>query len=417
MLSLPFFKKNLGAPLQSRKAMLETLFRHLDMVRLSAGAILMIAAVGCTGLISGGSDGKTDQQRDAETRWEQDAYPVLQNNCLTCHNGSRVGVGFLVGADATAVKTTLLAYTPAVVNFDAPGSSRILSKGLHDGPALTASQASALLQWLQAEKDASEHDPAHPMAVYKVAAFTPMICTAGVPDSATCPTNHISLSTVDGIGPSLAGVEISFNAQALSSLYVTNLKLNGGTSGVYLEHPLFVSLPAGVDPFPDQLDRLFDVKADVAASMSSVLDGGTHSFSGFAPTDKLEIHFKIVSAYKPDTSGGGDTGACKKLPEFKANAMPALKASCASCHGAAGNSAVGAMDLTGLNATDDATLGLTCAQVKGRINLTDTNQSGFYIAPDPAAGATHPFHFANAGAFTNFKTPVDIWVQAEKTAP
>jgi hypothetical protein len=34
--SVPSVQKNLGTPLQSRRAMLETLCRHLDMVRLSA---------------------------------------------------------------------------------------------------------------------------------------------------------------------------------------------------------------------------------------------------------------------------------------------------------------------------------------------------------------------------------------------
>ncbi|HEY0193794.1 MAG TPA: hypothetical protein VGC42_21910 [Kofleriaceae bacterium] len=416
----PSLQKNLGGPLQSRKAMLETLVRHLDMVRLSAGAILMFAAVGCTGLISGGSDGKTDEQNMATASWAEDAYPALKAACYGCHNGSRVGVGFLVGADADSVKKTLLAYTPAVINFDAPGSSRILSKGLHDGPALTASQASAILQWLQAEKTAQDHDPDHPMAVYKVAAFSPMICTAGVSGDPTCPTNHISLSTIDGIGPMLAGVEMSFTAQALSdSLYVTNLTLNGGTSGVYLEHPLFVSRPTGKDPIPDQIDRLFDVKENLAGGKTDVLDGGTHSFNGFDPAGMVEIHFKVVSAYKPDSGGTTvDPGACKKLADFKTDAVAQLNTNCAGCHaGTANAGAKSAMDLTGITSTDDAVLATTCAQVKGRINLVDTTKSGFYIAPDPAGGATHPFKFATAAAFTSFKTPVDVWVQLEKTAP
>src|SRR5437868_4176147 len=71
--SLPYSKKNLGAPLQSRKAMLETLFRHLDMVRLSVGAILVLTLVSCTGLIDGGSDGLSPQQRTAAKLWKESA--------------------------------------------------------------------------------------------------------------------------------------------------------------------------------------------------------------------------------------------------------------------------------------------------------------------------------------------------------
>ena len=42
--------------LQSRRAMLNTLMRHLGMIRLSAGAAVAITLVGCTGLISGNGD-------------------------------------------------------------------------------------------------------------------------------------------------------------------------------------------------------------------------------------------------------------------------------------------------------------------------------------------------------------------------
>ena len=45
--SLPTPKKNLGTPLRSRKAMLETLLRHLDMVRLSVSAIVIVTLMGC----------------------------------------------------------------------------------------------------------------------------------------------------------------------------------------------------------------------------------------------------------------------------------------------------------------------------------------------------------------------------------
>jgi mono/diheme cytochrome c family protein len=416
-------KKNLGAPLQSRKAMLETLFRHLDMVRLSAGAILpilVVALVGCTGLIDGGSDGLSTQQRNALAKWQNEAFPVLRDNCATCHNGSRVGVGFLVGATQDDIHDQLVAYEPAVVNLEAPKSSRILSKGLHDGPELTPDQSSSILQWLQAEQEATQHDPTHPVQLLAIPAFAVQLCTAGLPDNAagTCPTNHAPLSTLGDAAAAIPGAEITFTAQALTSLYITNLKFSGGTAGAYIEHPLFVSRPAMGDPIPDQIDRFFNLKLNEAANATEQMSGGTHSFAGFAPTDMLEIHFKVVSAFKPDTSGGGTigTGGCKVLASFKANAAGQLQANCASCHAGGNAGAKAAMDLTGVNATDDPTAQIACNQVRTRINLTTTDQSGFYLAPDPASATNHPFKFP-AGQFTTFKTPVDIWVQAEKTAP
>src|SRR5215468_11895749 len=104
--SVPSVQKNLGAPLQSRKAMLETLCRHLYMVRLSAAGALVIGLVGCTGLIDGGSDGMTSQQRDAIQKWVTSAMPVLSQDCMSCHNGSRANVGFLIGTDTVAIHDT-----------------------------------------------------------------------------------------------------------------------------------------------------------------------------------------------------------------------------------------------------------------------------------------------------------------------
>jgi hypothetical protein len=75
------------------------------------------------------------------------------------------------------------------------------------------------------------------------------------------------------------------------------------------------------------------------------------------------------------------------------------------------------MDLTGIGATDDTTLQGVCNQVRTRINFQDTNSSSFYIAPDPGQTTNHPFKFGGSAAnFSNFKSAIDPWVQAEKTS-
>lgn len=420
--TVPSLKKNLGGPLGSRKAMLETLFRHLDMVRLSVGALLMVAAVGCTGLIGGGSDGLTSQEREARAKFEKDALPVLQQSCAGCHATTAKNVAFML-SDATTtpeeIRETIKAYDPPVINAEQPEVSRLLTKGQHDGPLLTSPQSSAILTWIQAEQESAKHDPDNPIIELATTPAAIQICTAGLPGDATCPTNHIS---VDGIGtPPLAlpGAEITFTAQKLTSgLYVTNLKFAGGTAGAYIEHPLFVSLPTDKPPVPDGIDRYFDLKLNQAAAMTTQLAGGTAQFTGFSGDDMLSIHFKALKAFKPDTTTKPQTG-CKDLAKFKANAAPALQANCTSCHaGNANANAKSTMDLTGVNSADDAVAILACNQVRSRVNLVTTAMSGIYLAPTPGNGTNHPFKFANAGAFTtNFQTPVDIWVQAEKTAP
>jgi hypothetical protein len=423
--TLPCPKKNLGAPLLSRKAMLETLFRHLDMVRLSASAFVMLAVVGCTGLIDGGSDGLTRQERVARQKWTDSAYPVFRDNCVTCHAGSRPMIEFLLGGttDAGAAYDSIKAYDPPVMNVDAPGSSRVLSKGLHDGPALTGEQSFAILTWLQAERDAVITKPTDETSLLATAPFMVELCPPFDPANPTfvCPTiNHVPLDTIPNIGPQIPGAEITFTAHALTSgLYLSNLKLSGGTAGAYVEHPLFVSKPVEGEQFPDQIDRYFNLKMNLAASATEQLSGGTAMFSGFVATDMVEIHFKTISAFKPDTGPGpGGPGGCKVIASFRTNAVGPLRTYCQSCHAGGNPNAKAAMDLAGINGTDDAMLLPVCNEVRTRINLTTTDQSGFYLTPNPASGINHPFKFPDAGAFnTNFKTPVDIWVQAEKVAP
>jgi mono/diheme cytochrome c family protein len=412
--SLPSPKKNLGAPLQSRKAMLETLFRHLDMVRLSAGAILMVALVSCTGLIDGGSDGLTPQQRDAATKWKSKALPVLRDQCVGCHNGSRPNIDFLSGDKDADIRTRVMTYTPAVVNLDAPGSSRLLSKGLHEGPEFNSEDLSSVLQWIQAEKGAQDSDPATAPPLLATAPLMLTLCPSGTAAN-QCPLNHASLEMLPDIGPMLPGAEISFSAFALdTAIYVTNLKLNGGTAGVNIEHPLFVSVPATGDAIPDKIDRYFDVKMNEKAGGADPISGGAASFEGFLKDNMVEIHFKIVQAFKPDTTAP-PSNMCKALPLFKSNVAGLLNTNCASCHTGGGNGK-GALDMTGVNATDDATLLIACNQVRTTVDLVTPTNSALFKAPDPGSATNHPFKFP-AATFTSYQTSVNAWIQAEKTAP
>src|SRR5678815_2336600 len=64
---------------QSRRAMLNTLLRHLPMVRLSVLAALA-ALMGCTGLIDDGGEGAaslTAEEKAARELYLQKAKPVL----------------------------------------------------------------------------------------------------------------------------------------------------------------------------------------------------------------------------------------------------------------------------------------------------------------------------------------------------
>jgi len=129
--------------LTTRRAMLETLVKHLDMVRLSAPALatLAVLASACSGLIDGGSGSGTltPEETAARQAFVNKAKPVLDLYCASCHSGSDPTVAFLKGANPMEVRDTLLGFDPQVVNLEAPASSRLMTKGAHSGPSLTAS--------------------------------------------------------------------------------------------------------------------------------------------------------------------------------------------------------------------------------------------------------------------------------------
>ncbi|HLL25792.1 MAG TPA: hypothetical protein VK427_26825 [Kofleriaceae bacterium] len=375
--------------------------------------------MGCTGLIEdNGTGGLTPEQEAARAAWVSEAQPVLLQNCASCHT-TRQGIAFLAGANVMAQRDTLLGYEPTVVNLTAPQSSRLLTKGIHEGPAFTAAQASSVLQWVQKQKDAVGSDGGTGPGL-QTASFLPLICTSGAPGDVTCPYNNVAL---DSVG--VTGAKIQFTVQALGSgLYLSNLKLVPGADGAYIEHPLFVSKPETGDAKPDTIDRFFNVKMNLSATAGDAerqIAGGTAAFVGFLATDPLAIYFKAAKPFQPDMGGppAGPTG-CKKLTEFKAvrNQLSApvggAAQACTGCHAGTNAGATGAMGITNINSADDTVVQNVCNQVLIRVNLTTPDQSGLYLAPSPTS--THPFRF-NQAQLDTFKAAMNTWVMAEKTAP
>lgn len=399
--------------------MLETLVQHLDMVRLTIAAALLLAAVGCTGLIgdAGGDDeapgGLTPQQVAARKAWIEKALPQLNQSCLACHNGSMAGIDFITGNSDLEKRDNLLAFEPLVVNLDAPQSSRLLTKGLHSGPAFLAEQASNVLEWVQLEKDAqqSANPPTGPKL--ETAQFQARICTSGLPNNpeGTCPVNDVSLADIGA-----PGATISFVAQALGSgIYLNNLKLVPGPTGAFIEHPLFVSWPAQGEPIPDMIDRFFNVKMNLASGASAEqqqIAGGTAAFVGFQPNDRLTIHFKAVNVFQ-DEAPPPMIGGCKELGSFETNARALFNNNCGSCHRGQNGNATSALNMVGV---DQANNQEACNQIRIRTNLNDAPNSGVFLATAPNNN-NHPFRFPNQGAFDQFRNAVTIWINAERVAP
>jgi hypothetical protein len=431
MLGGPTLFKPQIKTLKSRRAMLDTLMRHLDMVRLSAAATAALL-LGCTGLISGdpagGGGSLTPEQQVALNLFKTDAYPVFSANCATCHSGLYPDEEFLKASSIEAIRTQLLGFNPQVVNLDAPESSRILVKGAHEGPALTATDASALLGWIQAEKDAAGSTT----TTVEIATdkFNPLLCTGGVAgDVAGCTTGDpthccpVNIVKLDSVG--LVGAEIDFVAQPLSSdLYVSDLYLKASTDGAYLEHPLFVSWPTTGDPIPDTIDRFFAVKMDLVATTTPPIcpgpscdhiGAGAAAFVGFPPQNQLSISFKVLDVYHPDSTPPPPPMGCGTMgfASFLANVKPSLNTCMQMCHGGTNTGAKNALDMSGLASTTDNN---TCLQVRSHVNFQTVAQSGVLLAPQPGSADTaHPFKLSTTSTPTiaNFQTSLNTWISVE----
>jgi hypothetical protein len=360
----------------------------------------------------------------AEQAFVQQAYPALQT-CTGCHAGEMAGVGFLAGSDALAARLSLLAFTPEVVNLQAPQSSQLLTRGVHNGPALPTASVTPILNWMQLEQAAINGSGG--TTLLETVHFTPMLCSVGSgtigsgsgsgDPLAGCPVNTVAL---DSVG--VPGGTVTFVAQGLTDgIYLNELQLVAGSAGAYIDHPLFVSYPAGsAQEIPDQLDRYYATTLNLMPSQTSMIEGGTAAFIGFEPTDPMAIDFGSAGPYQAGSgsgSGSGSASGCQQIGSFVTNAQGPLSTNCASCHGGANQAAQSAMDLSNINGSGSDLLA-ACDQVYSRINFQDIADSGFFLAPNPQSALTHPFKFNNNQTqFQTFYNAVVIWVTAEQTAP
>jgi hypothetical protein len=271
------------------------------VLRLGLLALPALAA-GCTGeIVSELSEGKSPAEAIAIEKWGQKALPVFtgtRTKCVTCHDGSMANApAYLAGTGDLARRETLIAFMPRVVNLGAPQSSRMLTVGDHTamggGLALLSTEASDCLEWVNAERAA--RPPVDPIRTAKV---VPMLCTAGNPGDATCPINTIDLA---GLGPTPVEATVTFTVNQLGpDSYYTNLKVKAGAQGVYMEHPLLETWPAG-EPMPttDPIDRFFAVVVNLQANQEMTIGSGTATLAGFAATDEMSIRFELIEKVRP----------------------------------------------------------------------------------------------------------------------
>jgi len=381
----------------SRRAMLDTLLRHLPMVRLRVSVVLAVAAVAlgtaaCAGDITtaGGDDAAVAA---AKAKFTGEVKPILDGFCGACHVGM-ANVDFMRPDPDT--RAHMLAW-PNLLSLDAPASSLLMNKGPHTGPALTADQSAIFLDWVELEAVAAGGEPA---ATVETARITPMPGT-----------NLVDLGAIG-----LTGTTLTFLYEPLSTgMYLSDIQVTGGTGGAHLVNPLFVIWENDTAE-PDPINRFGNVDLTVAEGTTALVGGGTAVFVEVAPSAPISIHFRLAELAdgSPADGDGIIGGGCNNVPVFTQQAQPPLDASCATgCHGGANADAVAAVDMTTIADVSVDGQAAACAQIKTRVNTADPINSGLFLAPDPSSGTQHPFKFGTTAQLEAFRTSVTNWISQE----
>jgi len=216
---------------------------------------------------------------------------------------------YLEGSSSTEQRDAAIATTPPVINLTSPRSSRVLVKGLHEGPALDAPSATNILTWITYEHDARAGSAMLP----ETAPYTMMDCTSGSAGSTTCPINSIDLTPAGAAGTiTFTESPVAGDNGGLTDIELQPLTITAGTAGLHVVHPLFGTIPsmasgsgsgsdAGGTMF-DPEDRFFAIDMELAPN--ATLELGSTSFANFAHTDPLVVQFDVLSA--EDAGSGSD---------------------------------------------------------------------------------------------------------------
>lgn len=417
--------------------MLETLIRHLDMVKLTLGAVAMAAALsGCYGNLDNPDDGLTENQRKARTLFVQRAYDSLMNACGASNCHGQAVVPFLAGDGVLNVYTTVTEFKPELISKIDALKSRLLTKGPHSGPEFSttaregqvASDYETVLEWLRAEQRAAgdvgnDGSGSGGVSYIVTKKITPVECTNA--NRTLCQVNSLSLEGVrpDGTGISGAKVEFLYEVlQGANAPYLVNLRLVGGPEGAYIESPIFLGYEAGKATPTVDGDTFFDVKINAPATMIRTIGPGyagltdikARGDNGTGPINEFAMSFTVVDKYRPDNTPV-NPNACKQLAMFQAMMKPRLTTSCNGCHVSTSGNA-GARGAMTLYAADDAT---SCQQVKTLGgNLNNITASSIYNAPRVGALASHgDFKFTVAADQTAWENAVTTWLTAERNSP
>jgi len=288
-----------------------------------------------------------------------------------------------------------------------PEESSLLTKGSHQGPALSAEQQAKVRGWLENE----------------AATRGSMAMTTPITPSMPVRLGDYNMNLKGLVGDPLARISFSLT-QTGSSYSLKNLTLVAGPSaGVQIKHPrLLILTSAGATPEPNDAFSTLDLTAPLGTG-KTLGSGNLLLASNLSLAARIAFVFASIALVPPN----GTPAACKNIPQFDALIRPKIAVCAGVCHGAAATDSKRStqarlsFDMGLLSSTATADQNSICIDVLARaLPTTDTAKSLLIrqVTPydaskptDPLNGTpNHPFYKINDPAeLAAFRTNVQTW--------
>lgn len=370
----------------------------------------------------------------ARQMFDKNVKPLLSSTCGACHSLEvGVGPGFLrssLPAPEYDPYPIITAWTNFIVTE--PELSALLTKGQHEGPAMTMSQYDATLAWLQKEKAEREAVNVTPFS-QQLPPFSITMTTGATPVY-----NQVNLDKIDAafVGAYMRFVAKPLNATTGTGLEISDLRFFNRKPGaaaneqrsIHFKNPLFVLWRAGV-PYPDPAQSFYGFERTIKLNQDDTTSpgNGVLIIPGILVLDQyrtgysLSIIFDLIELVKPVVGGdpctaGQLTYFTNTFPRYLGAKTGMTASSCAqsTCHDSMTKIAEIDMSPT---LTAGSNMNQLCEQLKLYNNLGVILRN-----TDPNGGASHPFKWttatdrcgvltapAESPCFDNFKSKLDTW--------
>ena len=329
-----------------------------------------------------GESGGSNPNAGLQQEFNDNVLPLLNSTCASCHGAERSTAEFeFVGImDPAANKTQTIFDAvlewPGFVNKTDPDSSRLITKGAHQGRAWREDELKTINAWL-----------VNVGIFYGGGGNGDDIETSIVTPAGGANQFDLGDLGVEGGAGNTLHFKYTFDSQLV---ILDSFEIEAGPNGVTLDTP-YVGIIADGVTYWDPNNKFQGVVADVAPNdrqcigPCSVIGSWVPATALAAGPPQLIFGFKEFIPSGTGNGGGGGSG-CKDVDFFWANTAGAFGA-CTSCHSPAGNNTQWLRNINA-PANDMDARAQQCNDILIRTNHQNT-ANPHLLLQTPTAG-THP---------------------------